>query len=69
MKFCILLLALLAGCNQASSRYQMVAAQGGNPSESKVWVLDTVTGKVSLCYENAAVINCLAPSSRFPAQP
>lgn len=71
MKLSILLLALLTGCNQAGSRYQMVVAQGGNTTESKVWVLDTVTGRVNLCYELGfpAVINCLVPSNRFPEQP
>lgn len=69
MKLSILLLVFLAGCSQSDGRYQMVAAQGGIPSEIKVWVLDTVSGKVSLCYETAATINCLPPSNRFPDQP
>jgi hypothetical protein len=69
MKPSILFLILLAGCNRADERYQMVAAQGGSPTEIKVWVLDTVTGKVNLCFETAATIKCLSPSNRFPDQP
>lgn len=60
MKIAIAMLAVvaLAGC-----RYQLEVAGGSTMAEDRVWVLDTFTGRVSLCYETAARIGCLEPNS------
>lgn len=62
MKLAITLVLLaLTGCD-APGRYQIAAAGGSNAEEDRVWVLDTATGRVSLCYETAARIGCLEES-------
>ena len=63
MRFIIvLILFALTGCD-AHGRYQIVSAGGSSIEEDRVWVLDTATGRVSLCYESAARIACLEQSS------
>jgi hypothetical protein len=48
---------LLAGL--FGGRYSHAPVSPGNPQEDRVWVLDRLTGKLFLCYENAASIRCL----------
>lgn len=62
MKIFLLVVGLLlSGCD-AQGKYQIVAAKGSTADEDRVWILDTVTGRVSLCYESAAQIKCLGQS-------
>jgi hypothetical protein len=63
----VLLLMVFVGCDQEKGRYQMQAIHS-NPDEDKVWILDTVTGRVMLCYETAARVGCLEPGWKFPEQ-
>jgi hypothetical protein len=58
----VALLVALAGCD-SQSRYEMQAAHGSTPEEDRVWILDTFTRQVSLCYESAATVKWLAQSS------
>jgi hypothetical protein len=60
------LIILLVGCDQPG-RYQITATRGSTADDDRVWVLDTKTGRVSMCYEHAAAINCLR-SSALPPQ-
>jgi hypothetical protein len=62
---CLLLLTL-SGCDR-SPRYQIAPAHGSNAQEDRVWVLDTESGRVSLCYEASARIACL-PQSEPPGE-
>lgn len=55
------LLAALSGCDK-SPWYQMAAAHGSSGQEDRVWVLDTESGRVSLCYEASARIACVPQS-------
>jgi hypothetical protein len=55
----------LAGCDQPG-RYQITAAKGSTPEEERVWVLDTKTGRVSLCFEHAGAVKCLHASAIPP---
>ncbi len=57
----VLTLLALTGCD-APGRYQIAVAKGSSMQEDRVWVLDTATGRVSLCYETAARIGCLEES-------
>lgn len=57
---CSLLLAV-SGCDK-HGRYQIVAARGSNAQEDRVWMVDTDTGRVSLCYETSAHVACLEQS-------
>lgn len=60
----LIALAGLAGCDQwQADRYQIVAAP--STREDKVWLLDTRTGRVRLCFESAAAIRCVEPSVGF----
>lgn len=56
--FFLSLLLILGGCDQPG-RYQIEATKGSTTEEERVWVLDTKTGRLSLCYEHAAAIKCL----------
>lgn len=59
MKFIyILVLLTLAGCD-VPGRYQIAVVGHTSTDEDRVWVIDTKTGGVSLCYESAAQIHCL----------
>jgi hypothetical protein len=40
-------------------RYSLSPVSPGNPNEDKTWLLDRLTGKLTLCYENAASVRCL----------
>ena len=62
----LLMLVALAGCEERG-RYEMRTAGGSTPNEDRVWVLDTATGKISLCFESAAKIRCLEESQAFGA--
>jgi hypothetical protein len=69
MKVFLLIFCLaLAACDQIGGRYQMQPVQTGPNHEDKVWILDTHTGAVRMCYETAAIIKCLAPGAPFPKQ-
>lgn len=60
----------IAGCDftdKPLSKYQMVAAKGSTPQEDRAWVLDTTTGRLSLCYESAAQLKCLDQGSALVA--
>ena len=64
MKNLIILTLLFAitGCDlsdKPQAKYQVVAAKGSTPNEDRAWVLDTVSGRLSLCYETAATVKCL----------
>lgn len=59
MAACLVL--TLAACEK-HGRYQIVAAHGSPAQEERVWVLDTESGKVSLCFETSAHIDCLSQS-------
>ena len=61
-----ILLVLLVGCDQ-TGRYQITAAKGSTPEDDRAWILDTKTGRVTLCYEHAATVKCLHASA-IPAQ-
>jgi hypothetical protein len=61
----MLMAMVLVGCDQTKGQFQIVAAPASPNHEDKVWILDTRTGRVSLCYETAARIKCLEPSSKF----
>ena len=56
------LMIVLTGCDQ-SGRYQIEATKGSTPADDRVWVLDTKTGRVSLCYEHAGAVKCLHTSA------
>jgi|KBSMisStandDraft_5_1062788.scaffolds.fasta_scaffold50432_6 hypothetical protein len=62
----IFLVTLIAGCDDAKERFRMIPTQPSPSHEDKVWVLDTKTGRVRLCYESGAIIKCLEPSTKFP---
>lgn len=62
----MLMLVALAGCEQRG-RYEIKAAGGSTPIEDRVWVLDTATGKISLCFESAAKLRCLEEAQAFGA--
>ena len=62
----LLILVALAGCEERG-RYEIRAAGGSTANEDRVWVLDTATGKVSLCFESAAKIRCLEETQAFGA--
>lgn len=62
---CCLLLTV-GGCDK-HGRYQIVATHGSTAQEDRVWVVDTESGRVSLCFEASARINCL-PQSEAPGQ-
>lgn len=57
----VLLATLLAGCEKAESegRFRMTAFQGNTENDDRVWLLDTLTGRVSLCSKNTQGIGCL----------
>jgi len=55
-------MVVLAGCDHAG-RYQLAATRGSTSEDDRVWVLDTKTGRVSLCYEHAATVKCLRSSA------
>jgi hypothetical protein len=56
------LMLVLGGCDRPG-RYQIEATRGSTPDDDRVWVLDTKTGRVSLCYEHAGAVNCLRTSA------
>lgn len=58
-------LLLLGGCEQPG-RFQIEASKGSTPEDDRAWVLDTKTGRVSLCYEHAGAVKCLHTSSVPP---
>ena len=62
----MLILVALAGCEERG-RYEIKAAGGSTPNEDRVWVLDTATGKISLCFESAAKIRWLEETQAFGA--
>ncbi len=64
--FCITILLVLGGCDQRG-RYQIEATTGSTPNDDRVWVLDTKTGRVSLCYEDPGAVKCLQASA-IPSQ-
>ena len=55
----------IAGCEQPG-RYQIAATTGSTSEDDRVWVVDTKTGRVSLCYEHAAAVKCLHASAVAP---
>lgn len=59
------LVIVLAGCDQPG-RYQIEATKGSTPDDDRAWVLDTKTGRVSLCYEHAGAVKCLHTSAVPP---
>ena len=62
----LLILVALAGCEERG-RYEIRATGGSTPNEDRVWVLDTATGKINLCFESAAAIRCLEEAQAFGA--
>jgi len=56
---------VLSGCDQPG-RYQIEAAKGSTQAEDRVWILDTKTGQVSLCFEHGGAIKCLKESAIPP---
>lgn len=68
MRYAIILFAFLIGGCEKADRYQIVAAKGSTPEEDRAWVLNSETGKVSLCYEHLAEVKCLRQSKeQLPA--
>jgi len=66
MRFLFLaLLTVLGGCDQ-TPRYQIEATKGSTPEDDRAWVLDTKTGRVSLCYEHVGAVRCLQSSAVPP---
>lgn len=65
----VLLCLLLCGCDQtpfqSKGRFQMVGIPLSPNHEDKVWVLDTATGSLRLCYEMNAAVKCLSPTARL----
>lgn len=61
----IILLMTLVGCDQ-TGRYQITATKGSTPEDERAWVLDTKTGRVTLCYEHTATVKCLHASAIPP---
>ena len=65
-----LLCLLLCGCDSGAwpvskGRFQMIGIAHSPNYEDKVWLLDTSTGALRLCYETAAIVKCLAPTARL----
>ena len=60
------MLVALAGCEERA-RYEIKATGGSTANEDRVWVLDTATGKITLCFESAAKIRCLEETQAFGA--
>lgn len=56
---------ILFGCDQ-SGWYQIAASKVSIPEVDRVWILDTITGRVVLCYEHAAAVRYLHASAIPP---